>query len=91
MLQRTNHSCEDHTSGPAVNPVVVLGVGEVEFGGLVVGGGHLGVVLLGGEVVLAESEVDQLQLLRLVVDQHVEGLYVSVHYPVGVDVVKGLA
>ena len=91
MLPKSNHACEDHPGSPAVDPVVVLGVGEVEFGGLVVGGGHLGVILLGGEVVLAESKVDQLQLLGLVVDQHVEGLYVPVHDPIRVDVVQGLA
>jgi hypothetical protein len=67
-----------------------LRVGEVEFGGLVVGRCHFGVVLVRGIVVIAESEIDDLELSCLGVDEDVERLDVSVHDALGVNIVESL-
>lgn len=47
-------------------------------------------ILLPGNVVVAQAEVDQLEALVGGVDQDVEGLDVAMHDSAGVDVMQGL-
>ena len=76
------HACQDHANSPTVNSVIILSVSEVEFRSLIVGGCHFSVVFLGREVILTQTKVNKPQFLRLMIDQHVERLDVSMHHTI---------
>lgn len=88
--QNSYHSSEYQTCRPYINSVVIVGIAEKEFWTFVIERSHMGIILLFGEVELCQSKINYFQGFSLWIDEYVEGLDVSVHDSLRMDVVETL-
>jgi hypothetical protein len=67
-----------------------LSIEEVDFGSFIVERSNFRVVLFRGEVVLAQAEVDYLELPSVFVDEDIKGLNIPMHDASRVNIVEPL-
>lgn len=59
------HSCQDQSSWPTINSIVVIKVSENKFGSSIIEGTYVFIILFARNVVVTESEIDELQRFML--------------------------
>jgi hypothetical protein len=87
---RNYHRAEYASCGPEIQTVVVEFVVNEQFRSLVSSGGHSDIIWLVREVELAQSPINELQLLSVRVDDDISWLDISMHNPLTVTEIQGL-